>query len=106
MEPLIEYIARALVDRPEQVAITATDAEGGRVFELQVAPEDIGKVIGRDGRTVNAIRTLVAIAAQRKGFKARVEIKDDRRAAATPSGSSSQAPESSVEPTEPPAAAE
>lgn len=103
MEALIEYIAKSLVDRPDQVAITATDAEGGRLFELTVAPDDIGKVIGRDGRTVNAIRTLVAIAAQRKGFKTRVEIKDDRRAAAGPQGS---APGTPVEAAEPPAAAE
>lgn len=94
MEALIDYIARALVDRPEQVEITSTDSEGGRLFELKVAPEDIGKVIGRDGRTVNAIRTLVALAAARKGLKARVEIKDDRRAAVPGS------------PAEPPALAE
>lgn len=54
-------------------------AEGGFTFELQVAPEDVGKVIGRDGRTVNAIRTLLAAAAQRFGHKARLEILDDRR---------------------------
>ena len=79
MDALIEYIAKALVDQPDRVELRASDAEGGRLFELKVAPEDVGKVIGRDGRTVNAIRTLLAAAAQRKGVRARLEILDDRR---------------------------
>ncbi len=79
MEPLITYIAQQLVDRPDQVELKVTEAEGGKTFELKVAPEDVGKVIGRDGRTINALRTLVAVTAQRKGVKARLEILDDRR---------------------------
>ena len=79
MTRLIEYIAKALVDKPELVELRATELEGGKVYELKVAPEDVGKVIGRDGRTVNALRTLVAAAAQKKGEKARLEILDDRR---------------------------
>jgi predicted RNA-binding protein YlqC (UPF0109 family) len=86
VDALIEYIAKALVDRPEQVLLRATDADGGRLFELKVAPEDVGKIIGRDGRTINAMRTLVAAAAQKQGTRARLEILDDRRnaQAATP----------------------
>jgi uncharacterized protein len=79
VEALISYIVRSLVDRPDQVEIRASDVEGGKLFELKVAPEDVGKVIGRDGRTVNALRTLLAAAAQRSGAKARLEILDDRR---------------------------
>ncbi|MBI3183122.1 MAG: KH domain-containing protein [Myxococcales bacterium] len=79
MTELITYIARALVDKPEQVELRETAAEAGKVYELKVAAEDIGKVIGRDGRTVNAMRTLLAAAAQRKGERARLEILDDRR---------------------------
>jgi predicted RNA-binding protein YlqC (UPF0109 family) len=79
VDALIEYIAKALVDRPEQVQLRASDAEGGQLFELKVAPEDVGKIIGRDGRTINAMRTLVAAAAQKKGTRARLEILDDRR---------------------------
>lgn len=81
-EALISYLAKSLVDRPDQVVVRPTPAENGRIYELQVAPEDVGKVIGRDGRTVNAMRTLLAAAAQRKGEKARLEILDDRRLAA------------------------
>jgi predicted RNA-binding protein YlqC (UPF0109 family) len=78
---LITYIAKALVDKPEAVELRESDApaDGGKVLELKVAPEDVGKVIGRDGRTVNAMRTLLAAAAQKKGVKARLEILDDRR---------------------------
>jgi predicted RNA-binding protein YlqC (UPF0109 family) len=82
---LIEYIARALVDQPEKVELKSSEAEGGILYELKVAPDDVGKVIGRDGRTVNALRTVVAAAALKRGEKARLEILDDRRngAAAT-----------------------
>ncbi|MGQ0507290.1 MAG: KH domain-containing protein [Myxococcaceae bacterium] len=79
MDGLLTYIAKALVDRPDQVELRSFDAEGGKTYELKVAPEDVGKVIGRDGRTVNAMRTLLAVLAQKKGAKARLEILDDRR---------------------------
>jgi len=82
LESLIAYLAKSLVDRPEQVTLRLASSDGGFTFELQVAPEDVGKVIGRDGRTVNAMRTLLAAAAQRLGHKARLEILDDRRSAA------------------------
>ena len=79
MKPLVEYIVRALVDKPDQVELRTSPSEGGLLYELKVAPEDIGKVIGRDGRTVNALRTVLAAAAQKKGEKARLEIVDDKR---------------------------
>lgn len=79
MKQLVETIARALVDKPEAVELKVTPQEGGALYELKVAPEDIGKVIGRDGRTVNALRTVLQHAALKKGEKARLEIVDDRR---------------------------
>jgi predicted RNA-binding protein YlqC (UPF0109 family) len=82
VDRLIEYIAKSLVEKPDQVELRSTQIEGGRLFELKVANEDIGKVIGRDGRTVNAMRTLLSAAAQRQGTRARLEILDDRRLAA------------------------
>src|SRR5688572_25762738 len=92
MEGLIQYIAKALVDRPEQVEVITAEVDGARVYELKVAPEDVGKVIGRDGRTVNALRTLVAAALAKKGIKARLEIRDDRKAGAA-NGGAHPAPE-------------
>lgn len=79
MEQLIIYLARALVDSPDQVSLRASDVEGARLYELKVAPDDVGKVIGRDGRTVGALRTLLGAAAQKQGQKVRLEIQDDRR---------------------------
>ncbi|HZH13991.1 MAG TPA: KH domain-containing protein [Archangium sp.] len=79
MEQLIIYLARALVDQPDQVSLRASDVDGARLYELKVAPEDVGKVIGRDGRTVGALRTLLGAAAQKQGQKVRLEIQDDRR---------------------------
>jgi hypothetical protein len=82
VEALVTYLARALVDQPDQVSLRTSDVEGARLYELKVAPEDIGKVIGRDGRTVNALRTLLGAAAQKHGQKVRLEIVDDRRTGA------------------------
>lgn len=98
MEDLVTYIARALVDRPEQVALRASEVEGATLYELQVAPEDVGKVIGRDGRTINAVRTLVSAAAQLKGVKARLEILDDRKTAGASGGEAAAQEPSASEP--------
>jgi predicted RNA-binding protein YlqC (UPF0109 family) len=79
VQALVEYLARALVDQPDAVELKVTPQEGVTLFELKVAPDDIGKLIGRDGRTINALRTVVSAAAQKKGEKARVELIDDKR---------------------------
>ena len=79
MKQLVEYLARALVDQPEAVELKVTPVDGAVLYELKVAPGDVGKVIGRDGRTVNALRTVLQHAAQKKGEKARLEILDDRK---------------------------
>lgn len=84
MEELVTYLARALVDRPDQVELRAQAVEGGTLLELKVAPEDVGKVIGRDGRTINAMRAVLAVAALRRGAKVRLEVLDDRRGPAQP----------------------
>ena len=62
MKDLVEQIAKALVDHSEQVSVRAIDGEQVTVLELKVHPEDLGKVIGRQGRTVKAMRTLLAAA--------------------------------------------
>ncbi len=94
MEQLLTYLARALVDQPDQVGLRVSEVDGARLFELKVAPEDVGKVIGRDGRTVNALRTLVNAAAQKHGQKVRVEILDDRRTAVAPAAAPAAPPAS------------
>ena len=72
---VLEYIAKALVDNPDDVSVTEVEGEGGEtVLELRVNPDDMGKVIGKRGRTAKAIRTMIKAAATREGAAATVEI--------------------------------
>ncbi len=79
MKNLVEYITRALVDMPDAVEVKVTPVDGAALYELKVAADDVGKVIGRDGRTINALRIVLQHAALKHGEKARLEILDDRR---------------------------
>ncbi len=76
MKELLLYMAKNLVDDPESVTVTETSDEEGTVLELRVAPGDMGKVIGRQGRIAKEIRTIVKTVAQRTGEKVTVEIVD------------------------------
>ena len=76
MKELLTYIARNLVDNPDAVSVTEFPGESETVLELRVAPEDMGKVIGRQGRIAKEIRTLMRSVAQRKGTRVSVEIVD------------------------------
>ncbi|MBS6366384.1 MAG: KH domain-containing protein [Clostridiales bacterium] len=75
MKELLLYIARNLVDHPDQVTVTELEGEE-TVLELRVAPEDMGKVIGRQGRIAREIRAVVKAVAQRQGKKVSVDIVD------------------------------
>ncbi len=74
MEELILYIARLLVDEPEAVQVQATRGRQGMVYRLTVAPKDRGKVIGKDGRIIDAIRALLDAAAARQNVHASIDI--------------------------------
>ena len=74
MKELLEVIAKRLVEHPDQVIVTATDNERALILELKVAPEDMGKVIGKQGRIAKAIRTVVKAAAIHEDKKIIVEI--------------------------------
>ena len=76
MKELLLYIARNLVDHPDAVSVTEVPGDDELTLELRVAPEDMGKVIGRQGRIVKEIRILMKAVAQRKGKKVSVEIVD------------------------------
>ena len=76
MKELLEYIARNLVDSPEDVRVTEINKGSEIVFEIRVAQPDMGKVIGRQGRIVGEIRTLMKSVAQRHGKRVSVEILD------------------------------
>jgi predicted RNA-binding protein YlqC (UPF0109 family) len=71
---VLEYIAKSLVDHPDEVSITEVEEDDEVVLELRVHPEDMGKIIGKRGRTAKAIRTMVKAAATREGTNATVEI--------------------------------
>jgi hypothetical protein len=74
MQELVEYIVKALVDNPEQVVVKQVEGETVIIFEVTVAQDDLGKIIGRQGRIANALRSIVKAAASRQGKKATVEI--------------------------------
>ena len=77
MKELLLYMAKSLVDDPERVEVREIEGEdGGTTLELHVAPEDMGKLIGRQGRIAREIRTIVKSVAQRAGQKVTVEIVD------------------------------
>lgn len=74
MRELVELLAKSLVDNPDQVSVDAVEGDKSLVLELRVAPDDMGKVIGKQGRIAKAIRSIVKAAATRQGKKVVVEI--------------------------------
>ena len=74
MKDLVTYIAKALVDKPDEVFVTEVEGEQTSVLELKVAKEDLGKVIGKQGRTARAIRTILSAASTKIGKRSVLEI--------------------------------
>lgn len=79
LKRLVEVVARALSDEPDAVRVSQIERRGTTVIELQVAPGDLGRVIGRQGRTAAAVRTLLAAAAESQGTRATLDIRDTAR---------------------------
>ena len=76
LEELVLVLARSLVDEPESVEVSATETDSRVDLELRVAPDDMGKIIGRHGRTIRAIRTVVKAASVKLGKRVSVEVPD------------------------------
>lgn len=74
LQTLVEYIAKNLVDDPNQVKVDVTESASAVTLELHVAPADMGRVIGKGGKIANAIRTLVRVSAAREGKRVNLEI--------------------------------
>jgi len=74
MKELVEFIAKSLVDDPSQVYVSEIKGESSVILELRVGPEDMGRVIGKGGRTVNAMRTLIRVLAAKQGKRVTLEI--------------------------------
>ncbi len=76
LRAVVEVVVKTLVDHPDAVKVTESVRRGMTIVELQTAPGDMGKIIGRQGRTAAAIRTLVALTAERHGVRAQLDIRD------------------------------
>ena len=80
MQAFLEYVVKGLVQKPETVTITPVEREGTTVYELRLDPQDVGKIIGRQGMTINAIRSLLLAGSARKGRRCTLEIVVDKPA--------------------------
>ena len=80
MQAFLEYVVKGLVENPDQVTITPVERNGMTVYELRMDPTDVGRIIGRQGVTINAIRSLLLAGSARKGQRCAVEIVEDQPA--------------------------
>lgn len=83
MQAFLEYVVKGLVLHPDAVNVTAVPREGTTIYELRLHPQDVGKVIGRQGMTINAIRSLLLAGSAKKGVRCSVEIVEDATSAVT-----------------------
>jgi uncharacterized protein len=79
MQEFLEYVVKGLVQNPGAVTVTPVERAGATVYELRMDPSDVGKIIGRQGATINAIRSLLQAGAAKKGVRCSVEIVEDRK---------------------------
>jgi len=77
MQAFVEFVVKGLVDQPEAVEVSAQERNGQTVYELRVAPGDVGKVIGRKGSTIQALRALLQVGAQKLGRRCSLELVED-----------------------------
>jgi len=80
METFLDYVVKGLVDRPDAVTITPTERNGLTIYELRVHPTDMGKIIGRQGATINAIRALLLVGSAKRGLRCALEVMDEEGA--------------------------
>ena len=78
MKELVQYLARSLVNKPDSVEVKETEGESASVLELKVAKEDLGRIIGKQGRTAKSIRTILNAAASRTNRKVVLEIVEEK----------------------------
>jgi predicted RNA-binding protein YlqC (UPF0109 family) len=80
MQAFLEYVVKGLVNHPEEVTVTPVERDGTTIYELRLNADDIGKVIGRQGMTINAIRALLLAGSAKKGLRCSLEIIEDKPA--------------------------
>ncbi len=80
MQAFLDFVVKGLVDHPEAVSIHPAQREGATLYALRVHPDDVGKVIGKQGSTIHAIRALLQVASAKKGQRCSLEIQEDQPA--------------------------
>jgi len=78
MQEFLEYVVKGLVQKPEAVSVTPVDRAGMTIYELRMDSSDVGKIIGKQGVTINAIRSLLLAGSAKKGLRCAVEIVEDK----------------------------
>jgi uncharacterized protein len=78
MQAFLEFVVRGLVDRPEAVSVSPVPREGMTLYEVRVHPVDVGKVIGRQGATIHALRALLQVASAKQGLRCALELVEDQ----------------------------
>jgi predicted RNA-binding protein YlqC (UPF0109 family) len=79
MQAFLEYVVKGLVQYPEEVTITPVQRNGMTIYELRLNESDVGRIIGRQGMTINAIRTLLLAGSAKQGLRCAVEIVEDKQ---------------------------
>ena len=80
MQAYLEYVVQGLAEHPGEVSVTPVERGGQTVYELRLNPDDVGRIIGKQGQTINAIRSLLLAGSARKGLRCSLEIVEDRPA--------------------------
>jgi predicted RNA-binding protein YlqC (UPF0109 family) len=80
VQSFLEFVVKGLVDRPDAVVISPVDRGGATLYELRVHPTDVGKIIGRQGATIHAIRALLQVAAAKQGRRCAIELVEEQGA--------------------------
>ena len=80
MQAFLEYVVKGLVEHPDEVTVTPVDRSGMTIYELRLNATDVGRIIGRQGVTINAIRSLLLAGSARKGLRCAVEIVEEQPA--------------------------
>jgi predicted RNA-binding protein YlqC (UPF0109 family) len=78
MQEFLGYVVKGLVEKPDEVTVTPVERGGMTVYELRMNPSDVGRIIGREGMTINALRSLLTAGSARKGLRCSLEILEDR----------------------------
>lgn len=77
MQAFLEFVIKGLVQKPEEITVTPIEKNGMTVYELRMNPSDVGRIIGREGVTINAIRSLLTAGSAKKGIRCSLEIVED-----------------------------